>query len=95
MMYAVSFVVGWVVGLLTFGGLWLTVRRVPGAAHPYRWLVLSGLGRLVGVLAAFGAVVAWGGALALLLCLSGLIAVRTVLILWLRPSPLHPQAPWR
>lgn len=72
--------IGCAVGLLYFGGLWLTVWRLPDARRPHLWLVLSGLGRLVGLGGAFWGVVAWGGPLAVLLALAGVIGMRTILL---------------
>lgn len=42
-----GFLLGIVIGLYYFGGLWWTVRRIPDIAHPRRLLWLSYLARLV------------------------------------------------
>jgi F1F0 ATPase subunit 2 len=47
-------IAGAVIGLLYFGGLWLTVERLPGNAAPLRVLILSGLVRLGICLVGFG-----------------------------------------
>lgn len=44
---------GTVLGLFYFGGLWLTVLRVPAAAKPRRLLLLSFAVRLAGVMTGF------------------------------------------
>lgn len=42
---------GLALGLLSFGGLWLTIKRLPGSARPYRLYYTSKLVRLALVLA--------------------------------------------
>lgn len=71
-----------------FGGLWLTVRRLPHAAHPTRWLLASMAVRLVLLLGAFYLIVrVWGGA-ALLACAGGFVVVRTILAWTVHRPPL-------
>jgi F1F0 ATPase subunit 2 len=40
-----TFVVGIGLGFFYYGGLWLTVRRLPDARQPSLWILLSFLGR--------------------------------------------------
>lgn len=44
---------GVILGIFYYGGLWLTVQRVPGANKPGRLLFYSFVFRLTAVLAAF------------------------------------------
>jgi len=77
--------VGALLGALYFGGLWLTVRRLPTLDHPMLWLLASTLTRLALVLAAFF-VVSQGHWSWLLACLAGFVAVRIVLVRRARPA---------
>jgi F1F0 ATPase subunit 2 len=80
-------VVGAGLGVVYFGGLWLTVRRLPEA----RWPALLLLGSMVGrtALTLLGFYVVMGARWErLLACLAGFILARMVLVRRLR-SP-HP-----
>lgn len=73
-----SAVAGTVIGALFFGGLWLTVRRIPRSRHPALLVLASLLLRL----ALAGAGFYWvmdGSAVRLLSALAGFLAVRWVL----------------
>jgi len=50
---------GLILGLFYFGGLWLTVRRVHRVKRPQRFLLLSSLLRLSGVLVCFWLIMRW------------------------------------
>lgn len=69
---------GTVIGALFFGGLWLTVRRIPRSRHPALLMFSS----LILRLALAGAGFYWvmdGSAVRLLSALAGFLAVRWVL----------------
>lgn len=70
---------GAVVGLMFFGTLWWTVRRLTTARHP--GLLVAGSFLLRAVVAAVGIVIVSRGELVpLLLAIGGFIAARTALI---------------
>lgn len=83
--------VGLALGLFFFGGLWLTLRRLPSVRHPTAWVLASYGLRLLGVgaglyaLTRFGATGVLGG-------LVGLLAARH-LLLRLGPGSLSDASP--
>lgn len=74
-----AFLGGVSLGILHFGGLWLTVRYLPGTRQPWLCLTGSTLGRLSVSLVGFYLVMrsGWGH---LLVCLGGFLAARFLLI---------------
>ncbi len=68
---------GLLCGVLYFGGLWLTVNRLPRFAHPGRIMLLSFLARAGMTVAAF-TLVAGNSAPVFLTCLLGFLLVRQV-----------------
>ncbi|NPV03498.1 MAG: ATP synthase subunit I [Syntrophaceae bacterium] len=74
-----AFLAGIALGALFFGGLWETVRRLPGAGNPLRRMTLSFLLRLTAALAAF-AVMARGGWVTLAAAVAGFILAREILV---------------
>ncbi len=81
-----ALVVGGVLGFFYFGGLWLTLRRLPGSRSPHTLALLSFFGRTVVVLLTIFLVAkeSWQRIAA---CLVGFIVVRGVLIHRLKPPP--------
>ncbi|MDY6941694.1 MAG: ATP synthase subunit I [Pseudomonadota bacterium] len=73
-----SFLGGMGLGLLYFGGLWWTVRRLPTRAHPVAWLFGSFLLRTVAVLAGLY-VLSAGEVLPLTVSLAGMVLLRLLL----------------
>lgn len=73
-----SFAVGLLLGLIFFGGLWLTVRRGTSAKYPIIWFGGSFLLRTAIVLAGFYWIAGdrWEG---LLLCVAGFLISRFLL----------------
>jgi len=70
---------GGLIGLLYFGTLWWTVRRLPSARHPA--MLVAGSFVIRGAAAAGGIVVVSGGQLlALVAAVAGFLAGRTILI---------------
>ena len=71
-------------GLLYFGGLWLTVRRLPGSGRPALLFAGSFAGRTAVTIAGFYLVMDghWERMLA---CLAGFLIARQFLISRLRP----------
>ncbi|MDJ0729178.1 MAG: ATP synthase subunit I [Crocosphaera sp.] len=47
------FVVGFAIGLGYFGGLWLTLKKLPNTSHPYRLMIGSFILRLIIILCCF------------------------------------------
>jgi F1F0 ATPase subunit 2 len=74
-----AFMGGMALGILHFGGLWLTVRHLPTTRWPWLCIVCSTLGRTGVSLAGFYLVMrsGWGH---LLVCLGGFLGVRFFLI---------------
>jgi len=70
---------GGTLGILFFGGLWLTVRRGASSPTPARWFIGSLVLRTTLVLAGFYAVGA-GQPLRLGLCLLGFLLARTLVL---------------
>jgi F1F0 ATPase subunit 2 len=75
---------GAVLGLLYFGGLWVTVRRLPAARHPGLLMLASFLVRTALVGAGFVALLA-GEPLRLAVALVAFLAVRILLVRRVRP----------
>ncbi|MCK4391050.1 MAG: ATP synthase subunit I [Desulfobacterales bacterium] len=79
---AIAFTAGIGLGVFYFGGLWLTVRRLPTARRPALLSLLSFFGRLGVVLFGFYLVMGprWER---LLVCLLAFLGTRVVLVrLW-------------
>lgn len=73
-------------GLVVFGGLWLTVRRLPAVRHPGRWLLMSLVARFAVALAGFLWLVRSGGPVAGLAGALGFVLARRAII---------RRLPWR
>jgi F1F0 ATPase subunit 2 len=81
-----SLAAGFLMGLAYFGGLWLTLRRLPTARHPAGMLAASLAVRLG--LVTGGLLVVGGGSLGrLLLALAGLVAARSLLLARMPGTP--------
>lgn len=76
---------GVLLGLLYFGGLWVTLKRIEGARRPAVLLVGSYLVRLTVAGAGFGALVLWGIGPAAA-GLVGFLLARTALVRRLSPG---------
>ena len=80
----IAFVVGLVLGAFYFGGLWLTLRRLPGSRSPHTYALLSFFGRTaVVVLVVF--LVARESWQRVAACLVGFLIVRGVMVFKLKP----------
>lgn len=79
------FLVGIVLGLFYFGGLWWTVQRLVTAAHPALLALISMFGRNAVALLGFYLITAdrWER---LVVCLIGFILARVVLVQFLKPG---------
>lgn len=73
-----ALLVGIGLGLFYFGGLWLTVQRLPTIRHPALLMLGSFLMRTLAALSGFY-VVMNGSWARLLICLAGFLTIRTVL----------------
>lgn len=78
---AMGFVGGLLMGLFFFGGLWLSVKRLPDSRHPMLLILGSFLVRLVVLVVCFWALARYGGWLAVVSALPGLLFMR-VLLIW-------------
>lgn len=87
----VAFVAGMGVGLFFFGGLWLTMRRIPISRHPALLALSSFWARLVLSLSAFYVVMDshWQRLLA---CLGGFLVMRLLLTHFLHPDQKGSQS---
>jgi len=87
-----AFAVGIVVGLVYFGGLWWTVRRVLDVQQRASWMLVSFLVRAGITLLGFYLVIGTDG-LRLAAAMLGFLIVRMVLVALLRPAagPEHAQ----
>lgn len=87
--YAGALVMGIVVGVLHFGGLYLTIRRASHARNPWLMVVVSYPIRMA-VVAAFTIVVVRAGTVIHAgLVVAGLLVARMALVRWLRPLAAH------
>lgn len=77
---AASACVGFLLGGLYFGGLWWTVRQMPGARHPLKLYFGSLIVRLSIALVAFYSVLNFSGWSQLVASLIGFVAARLLLI---------------
>ncbi len=80
-----AFLSGSTLGLMFYGGLWITLNRACASVKPFQWLMVSALLRFTLVLMAFlvlfgGHWVWWSGALL------GFIVARTCLLSLLVPE---------
>jgi len=82
---AIALGLGAGLGGLYFGGLWLTVQKLPDTPHPGRWWLASLMLRLMLLLAGFYSLLSWQSdpvmrSVMIAAALVGLLLVRTVLI---------------
>ena len=84
-LWVLAIVWGVLLGLLYFGGLWTTVRRLPGVSRPKTLLVSSFLVRLALVLAGMWWILQ-SDLVAFFLCLLSFFLVRVVMTRRFGPS---------
>ncbi|MBW2036981.1 MAG: ATP synthase subunit I [Deltaproteobacteria bacterium] len=72
-------------GFFYFGGLWLTVRRLPEVQRPTLLSLCSFIGRLGLTMVGFYFVMD-GHWERLMICLLGFLAIRNLLVRWLGPG---------
>ncbi len=89
---ALAMVAGGMAGVLFFGGLWLTVRRLPTARHPALWMVGGTLLRFAVALATFF-FIGRGHLDRLLACLAGFIIARLLVTRFTRPRTSEENPP--
>lgn len=89
-----SLLTGVGLGILFFGGLWLTVQRLQAAAHPKAFLAGSFAGRVGAVMLGFYLVLTWsgGGWVPVAVCLIGFMLARLVLVRRWGVRSIHPDA---
>ncbi len=75
---AIALLAGSAIGLFYFGGLWLTVTRIPSSSNPQLLLIGSFGLRLAVTLAAFYSLTPWGWQ-AMAVAMAGLLITRAVL----------------
>lgn len=85
--YLYPLIVGMGLGLIYFGGLWLTLRTLSDANHRKAWLVsLSLLGRM-SIVAAVLYLLFRDSWQQLLAVMAGMLITRTLLVRRIRPAP--------
>jgi len=84
-----SFISGIMLGMLFFGGLWLTVKKAVGSKYAALWVSASSLLRTVMALAGFY-FVAHGNWQRLLICVLGFVLARFITI-WFTKLYDHKQ----
>ncbi len=77
-----SFTAGLFLGAFYFGGLWLTLRRLPGSTQPALLALGSFLGRSAVCLLGFY-LVAESGLWGLVASVAGFVSIKVALALWL------------
>lgn len=85
-----AFLMGGVLGVAYFGGLWLTVRSVTMMQSAPSWFVASFVLRMSMVLASFFLVLR-GGWESLVICVLGFLAARIALTTYLGKSEEYPN----
>ncbi|MGC9314295.1 MAG: ATP synthase subunit I [bacterium] len=75
-----SVTAGGIVGLVFFGGLWLSVKSIPTAKNPAAFMLLSFVARIAVFVAAFYAIAKWGNWAHLVIALASALIVRSILI---------------
>ena len=85
MVLILAFTAGLAVGLFYYGGLWLTIQRLPKSRHPGILTSVSLFLRLIVALAAFYLIMG-GRWERLLVCLTGFLLMRTLLVHRLGPE---------
>lgn len=87
-----AFLAGGLLGLVFFGGLWLTIRSLPSSRMPGLLVMVSLIVRLTMVLAGFFWVMG-GRWERLLSCLAGFLLARTMIVNRTRISVGGPSRP--
>lgn len=77
---AMGFLSGLLMGLFFFGGLWLSVRRLPDSPNPLLVVFVSFLLRLAVLVLCFYALARSGGWIAVLGAVPGLLLMRMTLV---------------
>lgn len=83
--FALSLVIGGLLGVFFFGGLWWTVQRLSDSSSPYLLLLASFVVRMAVIMAGFYLLLAWGWQ-HMLAALAGLLIARTFLAYRARPG---------
>jgi F1F0 ATPase subunit 2 len=89
-MIIVAIIVGLILGILFFGGLWLTVKKALGTTYAPLWFLGSSLLRTAIVLTGFY-YIAQGNLPRLLLGVAGFIAARFLVVRLTRSTETNPS----
>ena len=77
------FILGLMIGLGYFGGLWLTLKKLPDSSHPYRLIIGSFILRLMITLCCFSGIIYLfnnlGTGIILFMAVLGFIVARLIL----------------
>lgn len=87
---AVPLLAGLGLGAFYFGGLWWTMRALPGSSHPALLVIASYFGRMAVAFAVFLLVALGGSWERLVACLAGFLLVKLLMIFRLGPERDSP-----
>ena len=87
--FVVALIVGLLLGIVFFGGLWVTVKRLDRVHNPALWMLASLIVRLSLVLGSLYALIRTGDWLSLVVALGGMLLVRTLLKRRLQPQKVE------
>lgn len=81
---AVALIIGMLLGLFYFGGLWMTIHKIPSSRSPMLLTIGSFLLR-AGIVIGVFYLVAQGQWLRVIICLIGFLVMRTILMFKMIP----------
>lgn len=82
---------GLALGIIYFGGLWLTLRRLPSSSQPAFLVLGSYIGRLAFCLTGFIIIARVAGLQGILVCMAAFIASRMIMVRrWGKPELAFP-----
>ena len=80
-MYFVGYLIGMMLGLIFFGGLYLSVRKLAGHKHPATYMLIGTAARMAILLGSFYLLRGQGAAV-MTFALLGVISVRFIMVRW-------------
>lgn len=83
--FILAFIIGILLGVFFFGGLWWTARRIPFARRPSMLVLFSFFARAAVVMAGFW-LVGFGKWQRFTMCLGGFILARFIVNLWVKTA---------
>lgn len=80
-MYILGYLIGLTLGLIFFGGLYLSVRNISGHKHPAAYMLIGTTLRMFILLTGFF-LLRNQGAIVMIMALLGVMSVRLVMVRW-------------